>query len=829
MKLTIPIPSLNGGVSTQPEPLRLIQQANRSDNTIGTVIEGLRVRPPSEFVGPLGSFPSGSSKMHAIHYDDGDYLICATNQGLVVYDAADPSNPKTLRNTSGSLASSSDLAYLATSDPARDLRFLTLNDYTLILNRTVTPAASSGIYAPVDGLGQVNVVSGSYSKYYIVKVSHSGGDECEVRFETYSSDGTPPGGGTKNVPAAEHTVKTDVIAAEIGSFLETGTSTSGVVGGSIISGLPGGLPSARWTISVYGSSIGITRKDGTAFKIEVRESSGGTSLTATYQTVQLFSDLPGIAQVGLQVKVAGDPENTGVGYWVKWVSSTGETSGWSEGSWEETVGPGVPWGLDMNTMPHALIRQANGEWQFTPLDGVSYFVAATEYTVPTWEYQVAGDAETNTAPAFIGKPILAMVFHESRLGLMTRDTLSLSETRNPFNFFRTTVLDVLDSDRIEIKLEGRSDTLVDICPLGADLVLFSTQIQYVVRAEGAWAPNSVSLVSSGRFDAAPVVAPIQVRDGVLVPSDLGVRGSVKELRLTGDARPLFQAQTLTSSAEKYLAPITVMATTPMLNLVAFLTTDPYVVYAYTFYFQNQDKVQQAWQRWVFEQDVKFIWFVDTEMWLVTSDGTSFEVRKMRLQPGADDDGYPLVHLDRRFQADPTTMVASGSTTTITLPYAATSDLRVIEAQTGKECRVVSYSGISLVVSGDKASQVIWVGLPFSWRHDLSRVYASDRNNNVIVDGTMRLDYGVVNYSEAGVFDVHVMLNEEDSSVARFTGPYLGMGANYQKTRVTSGSFKFPIRAATRDCRVSFRGTGPWGCRLVSAEIVARLLGTKGNR
>ena len=44
------IPNLINGVSQQPETLRLSSQATDQENGYSSVVEGLRKRPPTEFV-----------------------------------------------------------------------------------------------------------------------------------------------------------------------------------------------------------------------------------------------------------------------------------------------------------------------------------------------------------------------------------------------------------------------------------------------------------------------------------------------------------------------------------------------------------------------------------------------------------------------------------------------------------------------------------------------------------------------------------------------------------------------------------------------------------
>ena len=48
------------------------------------------------------------------------------------------------------------------------------------------------------------------------------------------------------------------------------------------------------------------------------------------------------------------------------------------------------------TMPHVLIRQADGNFRFARVDGDTYTLNGTDYILPVWGQRTAGD--TNICP-----------------------------------------------------------------------------------------------------------------------------------------------------------------------------------------------------------------------------------------------------------------------------------------------------------------------------------------------------------------------------------------------------------------------------------------------
>ena len=82
------IPNLVQGVSQQPEVLRLTSQASEQINGYSSVVEGLKKRPPTEYVAKLSSQSSfGNAFIHTINRDTTErYIVVITNGAINVYD-----------------------------------------------------------------------------------------------------------------------------------------------------------------------------------------------------------------------------------------------------------------------------------------------------------------------------------------------------------------------------------------------------------------------------------------------------------------------------------------------------------------------------------------------------------------------------------------------------------------------------------------------------------------------------------------------------------------------------------------------------------------------
>ena len=80
------IPNLVQGVSQQPEVLRLNSQATEQINGFSSVVEGLKKRPPTEYVAKLSSSTFGNAFIHTINRDTNERYIVVITDGNINLD-----------------------------------------------------------------------------------------------------------------------------------------------------------------------------------------------------------------------------------------------------------------------------------------------------------------------------------------------------------------------------------------------------------------------------------------------------------------------------------------------------------------------------------------------------------------------------------------------------------------------------------------------------------------------------------------------------------------------------------------------------------------------
>ena len=138
------VPTLTGGVSQQPDELKVPGQVNVADNVLPDVTHGLMKRPGGKFVDSLSDGTLNSSTngkwFHYYRDEDEQYIgqvirnTGQSNDGHVrMWKCSDGSEMTVNGNGKSYLQHTND----------EDIQTLTVNDYTFLTNRTKTVAMSS--------------------------------------------------------------------------------------------------------------------------------------------------------------------------------------------------------------------------------------------------------------------------------------------------------------------------------------------------------------------------------------------------------------------------------------------------------------------------------------------------------------------------------------------------------------------------------------------------------------------------------------------------------------------------------------------------------------
>ena len=143
------VPTLLGGVSQQPDPIKLPGQVRKADNVYLDPTFGCVKRPPTRYIAAVASDIPANAKWFPIFRDNNErYLACC-------YDDPNATPNTRFRVFEADSGIERAVSYSSAAgdylDPGshNNLKFLTINDYTFIANPAVTVSMSGGGKTPV--------------------------------------------------------------------------------------------------------------------------------------------------------------------------------------------------------------------------------------------------------------------------------------------------------------------------------------------------------------------------------------------------------------------------------------------------------------------------------------------------------------------------------------------------------------------------------------------------------------------------------------------------------------------------------------------------------
>jgi hypothetical protein len=361
--------NLVGGVSQQPDTVKFSNQLRSCDNYYPDFTLGLAKRPGLQAKSKLTNAVDNGTWFHIFRDDKEKYIFQFSKAGAFkVWDANSG-----IQQTVNAVAAES-IAY-AVHDSFDDLATLQINDYTFVLNRTRIVAqngSSSSAYTP---FGFVNINTVAFNTDYVITIDGIG--------FTHTTPSNASG-------STQNSVQT-IINALVGA----------------ING------NALYTAAGIGNTIFIRRVNNADFSLKATGGTTGTAVEAFKEIVTSVSQLPREFFSDRRIKVEGTAESNSDDYWVKFVPSTpGQTSG--VGHWEETIAPNTVLGMDATTLPHVIIREANGTFTYRQLDEASAIASLG----------TAGGAATVTRT---GGSTTATVTTTSAHGLTSGNTINVTE------------------------------------------------------------------------------------------------------------------------------------------------------------------------------------------------------------------------------------------------------------------------------------------------------------------------------------------------------------------------------------------------------------------
>lgn len=749
------VKNLKGGISQQPDILRYPEQGAVQVNGWSSETEGLQKRPPLVFNKALGDTDllGPAPLIHLINRDEYEqYYVAFTGSTIRVFDLQGNEKPVTIQSS-----------YANCANPREDLRMITVADYTFVVNRRVAVkynhnSLSYGGGFRDNGDALINVRGGQYGRTLSIHIN--GGTQASYQIPR----GDDP----------EHVKNTDAqwLAEELARQLRQNT--------------PG------WTFNVGQGYIHIIAPAGqTINSLETKDGYADQLINPVTHYAQSFSKLPPNAPDGYSVKIVGQAGSTGDQYYVQYSSA--------RKVWTESVGWNVAQHFLFETMPHVLIRQADGSFIFK---------------VHEWGARTAGDDSTNPWPSFVDGTINDVFFFRNRLGFLSGENIILSRTSKYFSFFPASVASLSDDDPIDVAVSfNRVSVLKYAVPFSEELLLWSDEAQFVLTAAGILSSKSVELNLVTQFNVQDKARPFGIGRNIYFASPRATFTSINRYYAVQDVSSVKSAEDMTAHVPNYIPNgVFSIAGSSTENFCSVLSSgSPSRVYIYKFLYLNEEVRQQSWSHWEFGTNITVLAAnsIGSKMHLILrNEYSTFMATVNFTKDTVDMEHEPYrLYMDAKlhYQIPAGTYNDDTYTTTLNLNQMygvqfSQGAVSVVE-EDGRITEIDPPEGgwqrdPNLRLNGNLEGQHVFIGFNIAFRYEFSKflIKKTAEDGSIATEdiGRLQLRRAWVNYEESGAFTIQVE-NQSRVFTYEMAGARLGSPSlRVNRLNVGTGQYKFPV-------------------------------------
>ena len=557
----------------------------------------------------------------------------------------------------------------------------------------------------------------------------------------------------------------------------------------------------------------ITSAANVEFEISAFDSKSGSALGVVYKEVDSISDLPTIAPNDFKVKVRGSAEDNEDDFYVKFETDSGG-SDISNGGWVEDVGFDEYTTLNNTTLPYKLVNTAENTFNLS---------------AATWNTKQVGDSDSNPFPSFFSgtattgdRKISNMFFFKNRLGFLSEGSIIMSEAGEYFNFFRTTVRSLLDSDPIDINVASKRVTkLSSAVGFQENLILFGERGQFVLRGGDLLTPKTVSVTPITNYDSDTSTTPLELGSYLYFPFTRGNFTGLREFTVNASTDNYDSAE-VTSHVPQYIpANILDIAGSTAENVICLVSSsDTKDMYVYKYYWEGNQKVLSSWSKFTFPFNIRGIEFVDSDLYIVAAKNGKTELVKLPMEEKLTDANTTFnTYLDMRTEGT----IGGGS---IALPFVPESgdeiQLYTREHGSTKAGAIIpsTVNGTSVTVSSEYNGTPVWLGIKYQMSYTFSeQLFKQRANRNTSPSGYQRhfLKGGTIFFDDTASFKVEVTPKARQTYTNTFTSNIVG-STTIGTLPIESGSFSFPIMSAARDTQIKIINDSALPGNFQSAEF-----------
>ena len=690
------VPNLLGGVSQQPDPLKLPGQVKTANNVYLDPTFGALKRPGSELMLQVNDVPADAKWFPILRDEQEHYLVAIWRSGYAPGDQTTNDTPGTLQmrvydviqGRQVTVSYDANEEYLQGDVDFKELRHLTIGDYTLITNPRVQPTTfTQGERRTAECI--ITIGQAGYGTQYIVDFSEEDGgqqsrwqvqemqaqetytrsthEQPEWNGETLVTDWNGTGlsfrvrvearsfvrdGGKKYghqyttfvtllVPGNSTTPFPDQIRVDVSgrewkvyitkqketkAYANLGTaqfttavdpSGGGASTADIVTGLTASINSLTGFSATSTGNVIRVRRSGTSneFVVSARGGTSGDGLTAFKYSVDNLAMLPTECWNGYRVIVRNTGDTEADDYYVEFVTDVEGADVPGPGRWRETHAQGEGGGLNDRTMPHVLVRKADGTFQFTSLEKSQWG--------KSWGRREVGSLETNPDPSFTnsGAAIYGMFMYKNRLGFLTEDAVVMSQVGDYFNFYATSGVALSDADPIDLATsDTRPVRLRGALTSDSGAILFGNQAQFRLSTQDdAFGPKTARLDKISNYIYDSDAWPVQTGVSMMYATNMGTYSSVYEMA-TDSTKGTPVIEENTRVVPRFLPSGLTWAESSMNNdTVLFGSRELKDVYVFRFFNEGPERSIAGWSKWTYPGKVQCVGCYGELMYLALRD------------------------------------------------------------------------------------------------------------------------------------------------------------------------------------------------------------------
>ena len=601
------VPNFLGGVSRQNDDKKLLGQVTECINGYPDPTFGLLKRPGMQHTNILKK--ADGTAFTKAELDGAIWFFIERDATGSYVGAIKGSNIYIWTTTDGTFCTiTNNAASYLTGTTQKDYHFRSVQDVTVITNKTVTTAMQPAGTFVAGSVATLNLKS--LVNHYDYSAIIQG-----VTFEASAQNSTTYDDMLLYDSAHVNTAHNLVDA------IKDGIEDQHTAGNADFAG--------SWYLEGYTTSLVIKRTNGSnqvvtdysapsgtpvAFTIDAKGGPTNSALEAFEDSVTDISKLPveSFHNHNVQILNSASAEDD---YYVKFVAFDGVKG---RGYWQETVARNASPGLNASTMPHQLANTGPTTFTFGPL---------------TYTARQTGDDVTSPIPSFIGFPIQSTFFYSNRFGVLSEDNVFFGSANDSFNFFVKSATTQVASDPIDLNVSSvRPVTLSDVLPSPQGLLLFSARQQFQVYASDSniLTPTTSVIKDLSNYEVDPDIAPVDV--GTTAAFITKVPGYSK--LFTMQLRDVDQGPLVVDISKVVLEwipeGINSLTVSPQNSVIMLVDNSTSYLYLFRYFNNGEKDLFQAWTKWQLPGNIQTADIINDSVFIVSQQEDEYTLGKIVL-------------------------------------------------------------------------------------------------------------------------------------------------------------------------------------------------------